>query len=409
MWKNLGRTKLTQKNTVPKVENKVLSRPPMQGVDYILPGGFGGVSEYGPAMSEATYYTCLKVLSEAVGKMPIHVRDREHKIVYNDTEKLLSIRPNEAMNSATLWTYLEYCRNHWGNSYLYCDWSPSSGKLRSLTALDPVRVRIYIDDVSDDILQKYYYTYTSYSGNSYIIASEDICHLRNWHLDPQTHMIGVPVRDSLLSAMTAAQAGQATQNDLYKNGMILGGILNYVGELNEEKKEILLRKVQKIGTKNRILPLPKDWDLKTINLSMVDAQFLEGRKMNALQIAAAFGVSPNQLNDYSKGSYANSTSQSLAFLTNTLAPIFKQYEDELTYKLLSTDEINQGLRIDIDEQDMLRSTPDVFTDILCKSVAGSIMTINEARERAGLPPVPKGDQLMTTPGSTTLEKEVVTV
>ena len=407
MWKNTSRSILKQKQNNVKPENKILAKPPVQGVDYILPGGFGGMSEYGPAMSEATYYTCLKVLSEAVGKMPIHVRDKEHRIVYNDTEKLLAIRPNESMNSATLWTYLEYCRNHWGNAYLYCDWSGATGRLRSLTALDPVRVRIFIDDVSGDILQKYYYTYTSYSGDSYVIASEDIAHFRNWHLDMQTHLIGIPVRDTLLSAMTAAQAGQQTQNDLYKNGMILGGILNYVGDLSQEKKDMLLENVRKIGTKNKILPLPKDWDLKTINLSMVDAQFLEGRKMNALQIAAAFGVSPNQLNDYSKGSYANSTSQSLAFLTNTLAPIFKQYEDELTYKLLSDAEIKEGLRIDIDEQDMLRSTPDVFTDILCKSVAGSIMTINEARERAGLPPVPKGDQLMTTPGSTTLEKEVV--
>lgn len=411
MWNNTSRAVLKPKKLerVEKPVDRTLAKPPItSGIDYIMPGGFGGITEYGPAMSEATYYTCLKVLSEAVGKIPVHVRDKDHKIVANATEKLLSVRPNESMNSVTMWTYTEYCRNHWGNGYLYCNWSGATGKLQSITALDPRRVRVWIDDVSNDIAQRFYYTYTTMSGNTYILASEDVVHIKNWHLLDDT-LIGVPVRDSLLGAMTAAQAGQQTQNDLYKNGMILGGILNYVGDLNEEKKALLLENVKKIGTKNKILPLPKDWDLKTINLNMVDAQFIEGRKLNALQIASAFGISPNQLNDWSKASYANATAQQLGFLTNTLMYICRQYEDELTFKLLSDRDIASGMRIDFDTDAILQSTPDVLSDILVKLVQGSIMTINEARNRAGLPPIPGGDQLMTMPGAKTIEKEVVTV
>ena len=398
------------KKTCEKAVDKTLSKPPIsRGIDYILPGGFGGWNEFGPSMSEPTYYTCLKVLSEAIGKIPIHVRNAKNEIVKNATEKLLTVRPNDAMSPSMLWTYVEFCRNHYGNGYVYCNWSNTTGELKSITALDPRCVRIWVDDVSDDILQKFYYTYTTFTGNTYILASEDVVHVKNWHLDDQTRQLGVPVRDTLFGMVTAAQAGQQTQNDLYKNGMILGGVLNYVGDLSQEKQELLLEQVKKIGTKNRILPLPKDWELKTLNLSMVDAQFVEGRKMNALQIAAAFGVGPNQLNDYSKGSYANATAQQLSFLTNTLMAISKFYEDELTYKLLSDKDIEAGLRIDFDTEAILQSTPDVLTDILVKTVQGSIMTINEARQKFGLPPIDGGDKLMTMPGASTLEKEVVTV
>lgn len=406
MWKNVTRAKLKLKSENRSVD-RVMTTPPFSGVDYILPGGVGGWSENGPDIGEITYFTVLRVLSEAVGKLPVHVRDKNHKIVFNPAEKLLTVRPNESMTPVQLFTFMEYSRNHYGNGYAFCDWSPVTGELKSLTALDPRCVRVWIDDVSDDIRQRHYYSYTTMTGNSYIIAAEDMVHVRNWHVDEQTRMIGLPVRETLRAYMTGAKAGQETQNSLYRNGMITSGVLNYVGDLSDEKKDKLLEQIKKIGTKNKIIPLPKDWELKTLNLSLADTQYLETRKFTAQQIAAAFGVNPNQLNDYSKGSYANATAQQLSFLTDTLLYISRQYEDELTFKLLSDDEIKAGLRVDVDTEAVLQSTPDTLADILVKYVTGSIMTINEARDRAGLEPMDGGDKLMTMPGAKTVEREVI--
>lgn len=407
MWKNTSRTVLRQKN---KPENKLATAPLNRSIDFILPGGIGAAwDHYGPDVGEITYFTVLRVLSEAVGKLPIHVRDANHKIVKNKAERLLTVQPNATMTPVQLFSYLEYSRNHYGNGYAYCRWSDSTGEIESITALDPRCVRLWIDDVNGDILQKHYYSYQTLTGPQYFIPAEDIIHVRNWHTDDQTRLIGLPVRETLHEYMTAAKAGQETQNSLYQNGMISSGVLNYVGDLSEEKKSLLLEQIKKIGTKNKIIPLPKDWDLKTINLSMNDAQYLETRKFTASQIAAAFGVAPNQLNDYSKGSYANATAQQLSFLTDTLLYISRQYEDELTVKLLTEQEIADGVRIDVDTEAVLQSTPDVLMDILCKGVAGSIMTINEARDKANLPPYENGDRLMTTPGSKTITKEEVIV
>lgn len=410
MWKNTTRTVIKQNKKVEKPVDKAISSPPWRGVDYILPGGLGGWADGRPDISEITYFTVLRVLSEALGKLPIHVRDKDHNIVENDTERLLNIRPNDSMSPSQLFCYTEYCRNHFGNAYLYCNWSDVTGKLDSITALDPRCVRIWVDDVSTDILQKFYYSYTTMTGNSYIIPSEDMVHLRSWHVDDQTRMLGLPVRETLREYMSAAKSGQDTQNNLYKNGMISSGVLHYVGDLSDEKKEILLNQIKKIGTKNKIIPLPKDWELKTLNLSLADAQYLETRRFTSQQIAAAFGVPPNFLNDYSKGSYANATAQQLAFLTDTLMYICKQYEDELSYKLLTANDLKNGLRVDIDTEAVLQSTPDVLCTILTKYVAGSVMTVNEARSKANLPPTPGGDKLMVMPGASTLtEKEEVIV
>ena len=407
MWKNTSRAVLKQQKPIEKPVDKALSKPPFQNVDYILPGGIGGWTEYGSPENEATYYTVLRVLSEAIAKLPVHVKDKDNNIVRNVTEKLLTVRPNRTMSAVSMFTVLEHDRNHYGNGYLYCDWSPTTGELRSITPLDPRLVRVWIDDVSNEILKKVYYTYTTMSGNSFILPEEDVVHVRSSHVDMETRLIGIPVRDLLRQYISSAQASQQTQANLYKSGMIAGGVLNYIGDLNDEKKEQLLQQIKKIGTSNRIIPLPKDWSITTIgNMSLVDQQFLENRKYTAEQLAAAFGVPTVFLNMYSKASYSSATAQQLDFVTSTLMYICRQYEDELSYKLLSDKEINDGMRIDFDTDAVLALTPDTHADVLVKLAGGAVLTINEARRRAGYPPIPGADKLMTTPGATVVTEKI---
>lgn len=413
MWTQTTRSTLKKAqapiNKATTVRPQVRSRN-IGGADFILPGGLGGYDgAYGPDIGEITYFTVLRILSESVGKLPIHVKDKNHKTVDNNVERILNIQPNDEQTPVQMMSYLEYCRNHWGNAYAYCKWSEASGELEAVVPLSPLQTRIWVDDTTDEINQKHYYSYTSINGTTWFLPAEDVIHVKNWHLDDRTHLLGLPVRETLYEYMNAAKAGQQTQNDLYHNGMIMSGVLNYVGDLNEEKKKTLLENIKKIGTKNKIIPLPKDWELKPINLSLTDSQYLETRKYTANQIAAAFGVSPNQLNDYSKGSYANSTAQTLSFLTDTLLYISRQYEDEMTLKLLTTDEIRNGYRVDMDTEAILRSTPETLANTLRTYVTSSIMQINEARDKVGLPPIDGGDKLMTMPGASTVEKEEIIV
>lgn len=404
MWKNTQRSVIKQNKAVNKASKKMPAdfNGINRGPDFILPGGLGGFdSVYGPDIGEITYFTVLRILSECVGKLPIHVKDKNHNIVNNNVERLLNLKPNDEHTPVQMMSYLEYCRNHFGNGYGYCKWSDTNGKLEAIIPLSPLQVRLWVDDTTDEINQKHYYTYTSINGTTWFLPAEDVIHVRNWHLDDQTRLLGLPVRETLYEYMNAAKAGQQTQNDLYHNGMIMSGVLNYVGDLSEEKKALLLENIKKIGTKNKIIPLPKDWELKPINLSLTDSQYLETRKYTASQIAAAFGVSPNQLNDYSKGSYANATAQSLSFLTDTLLYISRQYEDEMTVKLLTDTEIESGYRVDMDTEAILRSTPEALANTLRAYVTGSIMQINEARDKVGLPPIEDGDQLLIMPGANT--------
>ena len=143
-----------------------------------------------------------------------------------------------------------------------------------------------------------------------------------------------------------------------------------------------------------IIPIPVGYSLVPLNLKLADSQFLELRQYNALQIASAFGVKPYQVGDYTKSSYASAEAQQLSFLVDTLLYIVKQYEEEISYKLLTDDEVEEGYHTKFNVAVMLRADQQTQINTLSAAVSNFLMTPNEARERLDLPAKEGGDRLL---------------
>ena len=122
--------------------------------------------------------------------------------------------------------------------------------------------------------------------------------------------------------------------------------------------------------------------------------FRSVKKYSALQIAAAFGIKPNQIGDYEKSSYASAEAQQLSFYVDTLLYIIKQYEEELNYKLLSADEIESGYYFKFNVAVILRADLKTQIETLSQAVSNFIYTPNEARALLDLEAKEGGDQLL---------------
>jgi HK97 family phage portal protein len=140
-----------------------------------------------------------------------------------------------------------------------------------------------------------------------------------------------------------------------------------------------------------MIALPVGFDLQTLDLKLSDSQFFELQKYGALRIAAAFGVKPNFLNDYSKSSYANSAAQNLSFYVDTLLYNVSGYEQEMNRKLLTRAEQERGIGYKFNLWAILRSDPDKQAEIIQKMVTTGIYSIDEARYRLDMPPCDGGD------------------
>lgn len=358
-----------------------------------LSGGVGTLS--GGDLSVVTYYICMRVLSEALGKLEIRLMDKENnEITAHETVYFLKNRPNSMQTPSFFKKIVEFSRNHYGNGYVYVA-RDQKGRLTGLYPLDPRSVQIWINDSMPFSDRPYWYFYTDpHSGKSYWLNPEDILHFRGGTPDPAYQGIaGKSVRQILAESFAGEKWAQRFQNDLYQRGLTANAVIHYTGDLKDTAQKAMIKKIISAGGRasDKIIPLPIGFDVQPLNLKLTDSQFYELREFNALQIAAAFGVNPNQLNIYDKSSYNNSEMQNLAFLVDTLAFILKGYEEELNYKLLTRRELAAGLSFRFNTWDLLRGDIETQQRVLTNYVNGGVYSPNEARHELDKPPVVGGD------------------
>lgn len=358
--------------------------------------------------SDVTYFTCLKMMSETVAKMPWKMYQKTGKGIKepedNDIAKLMKRRPNPFMTPTTFWNAVEMNRNHYGNAYVYVrrkfKRKKYGGEYKALDMwiMPSDRVQIIVDDKGIFAGKgKIWYMYSDeYSGEQYIFRTEDVLHFKTSHC--LNGIVGLPIQHILRHTVEGVIESQRFLNNLYQNGLTAKAVLEYTGELNEDAADKLRQTFERFGAGSsntgRILPVPLGMKLTPLDIKLTDSQFVELKKYSALQIASAFGIKPNQINDYEKSSYSNSEMQQLSFYVDTMLFVLKQYEEEANYKLLSDDELEDGLYFKMNEKVLLRTDSKTQMEILKEGINNGIETVNEARRKLDLMDMEGGDVLI---------------
>ena len=365
----------------------------------------GGRSSDGPDLSEITYFICLKTLGESIGKMPIYLMDNnKERVVGHETAHLLSVQPNSIMTPLQFFTTLEYHRNHYGNAYAMME-RDRTRHLKNLHILHPQRVQVWVNNTDAYTARRYFYRYAdNQTGKEYWIAPEDMLHLRAWITD-DTGLVGKSVRQILAENMAGNKASQKFLSELYRKGLTANAVVKYVGDLKKPGQDAMLQRLEEQARDNsrRLITLPIGADIQTLDLKLTDSQFYELKRYSALQVAAAFGVNPDHLNDYTKSSYNNSAMQNLQFYVNTLLYNVSLYEQEMNRKLLTEKEQMAGKGFKFNVWVILRGDPSQQADILQKMVQSAIYSPNEARAKLDSPPCTGGDVHMVNGSYVKLE------
>ena len=352
-------------------------------------------------LSEATYFACIKVLSESIGKLPLKIQQytpdrgirvaREHRYY-----RTINERPNPFMTASTFWSTMEALADHHGNSYALID--ESDFDYPKLWLLDPTKVQVIYDDACKLHTSPGVYYRVSHKTEQQIYNSDELIHFKSFLT--KDGLVGVSVREQLRDTIMGNIKAQKMANKLYDNGMMAKAVLQYTGSLSEANQDALAQMLEEYtkdgGSKagRRVIPLPVGTTVTPLNLKLTDSQFLELKQYSALQIASAFGVKPYQIGDYTKSSYASAEAQQLSFLVDTLLFKLKQYEEEINYKILLSDDVKGGYHCKFNVGVLLRADQQTQVNTLSAAVSNFLMTPNEARERLDLPSKEGGDQLL---------------
>jgi hypothetical protein len=152
-----------------------------------------------------------------------------------------------------------------------------------------------------------------------------------------------------------------------------------------------------------VLLLSDGAKLNNATMSGQDAQLVEQANYSTKQIAQITSVHPHYLFDDKDGKYNTNAEQAgIDVLKYTFRPWLELIDDELTAKLLTDAEQDQGLKIRLDASVIARGDSSATTSTAVAQTNAGLRTPNEARALLELPPDadPSSDKLRPPLGST---------
>lgn len=354
-------------------------------------------------LTSSTYYSCMLIRCNAIAKLSLKLMREEEKQGSQKAKKhplydLLKVRPNPFISAHDFLWATEFQRLEYGNAFWVYD--TSKGKIKNLYLLDSNRVEIIVDDVG--ILNNknsVYYVYNDPKKGQLIYRNQDILHFKNFAM---TGIKGTSIKKYMADIITNEQYSTKVLKGKYQNGLQDPIVVQYIGDLNDAKQQKIKKKFQDLGgAKNagKVVPIPTDFKVEQLETKLVNSQFFQLQGLTTRQIANAFGVKGFQLNDMEKSTYNNIEQQNKAFYSDTLQNPLTAYEQEMDYKLLSSEDRQNGYYFEFNVDSMLRSDIQTRYNAYSSAINDGWKTRAEVREHEGLPFIPGTDKLTVGNGA----------
>ena len=314
------------------------------GVPFLFGKSASGkkVTEF-TAMQTSAVYACVRILSESIAGLPLHVYEYsgngKRKVPSPPLYFLLHDAPNCEMTSFTFRETLMIHLLLWGNAYAQI-LRDKAGRIIGLYPLLPNRMSVNRDDNGE-----IFYTYTANFGENpklrnavnIKLQKSEVLHITGLGFDGLIGYSPIAVaKNTIGMTMACEEYGSA----FFANGARPSGVLEYPGVLKDPSK--LRESWQSVygGSSNtgKVLVLEEGTKYQQISIPPEEAQFLETRKFQINEIARLYRVPPHMIGDLEKATFSNIEEQSIEFVKYTLNPWIVRWEQSLCKALLSESE-----------------------------------------------------------------------
>ena len=352
------------------------------------------------AMRVAAYFACLRDISEDVAKLPLPVyrrnADGSRTQVIHPVTRLLNVEPNPDMTAMALRETLTHHALGWGGGFAEITLD-GAGEPNGLYPIHASRVqirrgtdkRLYYDVRVDDL-----------GGNILTLPARKVLHLHGLSADG--------VRGYILSVLARETTGVATAAEafgarFFKNDARPGGLLRHPGEMNDEAwAEFRTQWIAAHATtaQHTVALLENGMEWQPTSVPPEEAQFLLTREHSVEEICRWFRMPPHKAQHLKRSTFSNIESQNKEYVTDTLSPWSRRWEQECDRKLLP----GTGLYVEHNFHALLRGDTKTQGDWYKALVTHGIMSRNEIRELENRGRVP-GGELMMVPSNMAIVQE----
>lgn len=293
------------------------------------------------AMRVAAVFACVQKIAGAIATLPLHVYrtdgDVKIRLPRDDLWFKLNEQPSEQFTAASHWEGVSISQLLRGDAYTWIH-RASNNSIKEFLPL-PWGCVSPIRHVGGGV--RYYISLPEYGINTWLEPSE-VLHFPGFGFDGIKSM-------SVISHAARQAVGNAIAMDEYSGKFFADGahpsiVLSAAGKMSEAQvtqlQNAFRSKYSGLDNAHRLpLVLTEGLTAKEISLSAEDAQLLEARKFQVIDIARAFGVPPHMIGETSASTSWGSgiEAMSRAFVTYTLQPHLVRIEQEINRKLFPRD------------------------------------------------------------------------
>ena len=330
------------------------------------------------SMQLAAVYRCVNVLADSLAALPFEpyeIKNGYNEKIKTSLAKILNIAPNSIMSRNTLIRLIVFDLQLKGNAYLEIE-KNIYGEPVNIWHISPNDMN-YIYSETDRI--------QSYQVHNRIIEPENIIHIMNF---TQNGYIGQSTISYAAESLEHTYNAEKHASGFFKGGANMSGVLTVAGNIKTSTLIDIKNKWREefnpdTGEPNSVAVLPGDIKYTPVQISSKDAQLLESRKYNVLDICRFFGVPPTKVFDDSQTKYDNVEAANLTFLADSLTPLATKIENEFERKLL--------IKCLFDTSKFLRADLDTLANYYTKLVQVGAYTPNEVRKELNKTPIVGGD------------------
>ncbi|MDJ1632514.1 phage portal protein [Rhizobium rhizogenes] len=334
------------------------------------------------ALTVPAVQSCIRLIAEAAAALEIRVEKKTEKGWEVDTSHpvaaLLADQPNEW--SSTFDLIRDIVATALTTDKGALAWVNKVGnEVREIVRYEPANYQI---DYSTDGRSE-----PSFKVNNLPVDAGDVIFIRS------------PFSRSPLSlasdAINAAKAMETHAKRLFENGARPSGVVESPKPIGDSaaKKMITAFKAAFLGA-DKAGGVPILWDgttFRPLTLNSTDAQFLENRKYQTLEICRAFRVPPSMIFEMDRATWNNAEQAGQEFLVYCLEPWLSLIETAMRRALFTAAE-RKSYRIRLDRDDLTRADLTARATAISTLVSAKVLNPNEARSWLDLPPYDGGNE-----------------
>lgn len=364
-----------------QITNVVAPKNEFNNVTKLWSGGHNADVNLNEAEKIAAVYTCVSILAETVGKLPISIKNYDG-LVKDNLYKVLNYKPNNYQNRQVFYSTIVSHLYFNGNAYVKINRN-NIGEVANLQIL-PLG---FVDKIKEVKGKLYYYN----SKLDEIYRGDDILHFK---LMSKDNHFGLNPLESLRLELNLNEKSKKTVDSFYSKNAQSTKVLEFIGSSGTHQKnkdgkskideaiEAFENKYSGFDAAGGAIVIPPSFNLKELKLSVEDAKFLQTAEFSEKSIAALFKI-PTFLLGHSDPNYSTVEQQLLSFYNNTISSILSIITTELEFKLLSDAQIIQDYQIEFDTEKLAGVTLNDKIEYFKKLKDMGVLSPNQIAKKLG--------------------------